>query len=62
MTEHKNRKQKHSLQLHTRLLQIIDFLTFDWENVDILDRKRFFSKRLISEMLHIKRQNNSLNL
>jgi len=34
---------------------------FDWENVEILDRKRYLTKRLISEMLHIKRQN-SLNL
>jgi len=35
---------------------------FDWENVEILDRERYLTKRLISEMLHIKRQKNSLNL
>jgi len=35
---------------------------FDWDNVEILDRERFLSKRLISEMIHIKRQKNSLNL
>jgi len=33
---------------------------FDWDNVEILER--YLSKRLISEMLHITRQNNSLNL
>jgi len=35
---------------------------FDWDRVEILDNERFLSKRLISEMLHIVRQNNSLNL
>jgi len=35
---------------------------FDWKNVEILDQERYVSKRLISEMIHIKRQNNSLNL
>jgi len=34
---------------------------FDWENVTILDKEKFLMKRLISEMLHIKRQS-SLNL
>jgi len=35
---------------------------FDWDNVEIVDRERFLSKRLISEMIRIKCQNNSLNL
>jgi len=35
---------------------------FDWENVKVLDRERFLSKRLISEMMHIRLQKNSLNL
>jgi len=35
---------------------------FNWDNVEILDRERFLSKRLISEMIYIKRQKNSLNL
>jgi len=38
------------------------FHEFDWENVEILDRERFLSKRSISEMIHIKRQKYSLNL
>jgi len=35
---------------------------FDWENVEILDSERFLGKRLISEMMFIKRQKNSINL
>jgi len=34
---------------------------FNWGNIEILDRERFLTK-LISEMIYIKRQNNSLNL
>lgn len=34
---------------------------FDWDGVKILDRERSYGKRLISEMIHIKRQSNSLN-
>ncbi|KYM97737.1 hypothetical protein ALC62_11566 [Cyphomyrmex costatus] len=35
---------------------------FDWNNVDILDCENFYHKRLISEMICIKTQRNSLNL
>lgn len=35
---------------------------FDWDNVKILDNERFLSKRLVSEMAHIKLQGNALNL
>ncbi|KAL6433579.1 hypothetical protein ACFW04_006577 [Cataglyphis niger] len=35
---------------------------FKWNNVKILDIELIYNKRLISEMLFIKRQNNSLNL
>lgn len=34
---------------------------FDWNNVEILDRESSYSKRLISEMIHIKKQPNGLN-
>jgi len=34
---------------------------FDWLNVEILDVERYYTKRLISEMLYIKLQDNSLN-
>ena len=35
---------------------------FDWDNITILDHEPIYHKRLISEMLYIKRQKNSLNL
>lgn len=35
---------------------------FNWDEVEILDEESFLGKRLISEMIHIKRQTNSLNL
>lgn len=34
---------------------------FNWDNVEILDNERMYSKRLISEMIHIKKQTNSIN-
>jgi len=34
---------------------------FDWENVKILDVERNYKKRLISEMIHIKKQKSGLN-
>jgi len=36
--------------------------TFDWENTKILDYEPRFYKRIVSEMIHIKEQNISLNL
>jgi len=35
---------------------------FDWKGVRILDVKRNYNKRLISEMLYIRIQKNSINL
>jgi len=35
---------------------------FDWENVEILDDKVYFNKRLIFEMIFIKEQSKGLNL
>ena len=35
---------------------------FDWSNVRVLDSEPNYSKRLISEMLHIKEQHNGINL
>lgn len=35
---------------------------FDWDNVEILDVESNYHKRLVSEMLHIKSQNYSINL
>jgi len=49
------------------VLKLIDFTYFRFVNLtgialEILDREQFLSKHLISEMIYIKRQNNSLNL
>ena len=33
----------------------------DWENSRILDSERSYYKRLVSEMIYIKRQENGLN-
>ena len=35
---------------------------FQWDKVKIFDENRNYKKRLISEMLNIKKQKNSLNL
>jgi len=35
---------------------------FDWENVEILDEEVYFNRRLISEMIYIKKQHKGLNL
>ena len=34
---------------------------FDWDHIRVLDRESFYQKRLVSEMLHIKHQSNSIN-
>ena len=34
---------------------------FDWDNVEILDTEPYLNKRLVSEMLFIRRQENGLN-
>ncbi|EFN69163.1 hypothetical protein EAG_11529, partial [Camponotus floridanus] len=36
--------------------------TLDFDGVEILDEEAFLGRRLISEMIHIKRQRNALNL
>jgi len=34
---------------------------FNWDNIEIIDNERSYPKRLISEMVHIKKQLNGLN-
>jgi len=34
---------------------------FDWDDVEVLDEEKNYKKRLISEMIHIKKQPNGLN-
>jgi len=61
--EHKNHIRR-STTTHSVITdhRLNDNHEFDWDNVEILDNERYLSKRLISEMLHITRQKNSLNL
>jgi len=63
ISEHKNHiKRKtstHSVITEHRMQRSHEF---DWENVEILDAERNYSKRLISEMINIKCQNESINL
>ncbi|KYN12195.1 hypothetical protein ALC57_15646 [Trachymyrmex cornetzi] len=35
---------------------------FNWDEIEVLDEEPCYHKRLISEMLHIKKQKNSINL
>ena len=35
--------------------------TIDWRNASILDSEQSYYKRMVSEMIHIKRQENGLN-
>ena len=35
--------------------------SFDWQDAKILDKETSYNKRLISEMIFIKKQNNGLN-
>jgi len=35
--------------------------TFDWNNIEILDTESNYYKRSVSEMLHIKEQQNDIN-
>ncbi|XP_018337091.1 PREDICTED: uncharacterized protein LOC108745430 [Trachymyrmex septentrionalis] len=63
IAEHRNhvrhKASAHSVITEHRLRHNHDF---QWDNVLILDEEPSYRKRLISELLHIKRQKNSLNL
>jgi len=63
IAEHRNhiryKTSAHSVITEHRLLHDHDF---QWNNVQILDEEPSYRKRLISEMLHIKKQKNNLNL
>src|SRR5436190_12795753 len=63
ISEHKNQIRhnttNHSVITEHRLNYNHDFA---WDEVEILDTEPFYNKRLMSEMLFIKRQKNSINL
>ena len=57
LNDHIKNKQKNSVvTLHKK-----DDHEFDWDNVKILDRESNYQKRLISEMLFINCNENTLN-
>ena len=63
LSEHRSQINRncnnHSVVTNHRLQYNHDFC---WDDPEILDETSFYNKRLISEMLHIKRQKNGLNL
>jgi len=63
MSERKNHINSNKITYSVIIDHRLEFShEFDWKNVQILNRERFLSKCLISEMIHVKRQKNSLNL
>jgi len=38
------------------------FHEFNWDNPEILDKEKYYYRRLISEMINIKLQKNALNM
>jgi len=38
------------------------FHEFNWDNPEILDKEKYYYRRLISEMINIKLQKNGLNM
>jgi len=65
----KTRLKKHIKDFNkpTTSLSVISYYklgsdhTIDWENPCILDAERFYYKRMVSEVIHIKRQEKGLN-
>ena len=57
INEHKKSKNKDSV---VSIHQLENKHDFDWENTLILDFENNYQKRLISEMIHIKRNKNSI--
>ena len=62
ITEHQNQiRQTNNVSVITEHRLISKNHKFDWENVKVINKERYLSKRSISEM-HIKLQDNTLNL
>ncbi|XP_018365761.1 PREDICTED: uncharacterized protein LOC108762979 [Trachymyrmex cornetzi] len=63
IAEHRNHINWNSTQRSVITEHRLEFShEFDWNGIEILDEERILNKRLTSEMIHIKRQKNSLNL
>jgi len=63
INEHRNHIRRNSTQASVITDHCIEFdHEFDWDNVEVLDEELNYNKRLISEMIHIKKQKQGLNL
>jgi len=66
ITEHRNHIKRNSPQTSVITDHRLEFNhEFDWDNVEVLDEEINYvkyNKRLISEMIHIKKQKQGLNL
>ncbi|EFN71472.1 hypothetical protein EAG_11901, partial [Camponotus floridanus] len=60
--EHRSNVNGSSEQLSVVSLHRLEGHEFDWNEVIILDRESSFMRRSVSEMIHIIRQDNSLNV
>ena len=58
INEHKTNKNKESV---VSLHWIENKHEFDWENTSVLDMECNYKKRLVSEMIYIKSNHNSIN-
>jgi len=63
ISEHRNHIKRNSPQTSVITDHRLEFdHKFDWDNVEVLDEEINYNKRLISEMIHIKKQKQGLNL
>jgi len=62
VSEHRNHTRRNSIQNSVITDHRSKFRhKFDWDNVKILDEEMNYNKRLISEMIFIKKQKHGLN-
>lgn len=62
IAEHRNHIRQNTTQHSVITDHRLSGHEFAWNNVEILDEERIYGKRLMSEMIFIRRQTNSLNL
>jgi len=62
LSEHRNHIKRNTTHNSVITEHKLEFKhEFDWENIKILDEERILNKRLISEMIYIKKQQQGLN-
>ncbi|KMQ83069.1 hypothetical protein RF55_21023 [Lasius niger] len=62
IAEHRNHINRRTTQHSVITDHRLNNHEFTWDNVEVLDEEHIYWKRLISEMIFIKRQNTYLNL